>query len=110
MSKLPPFDPATSDGCSVPRWMRHWIVKPDSEADRACCIKHDEAYYYGGTLADRRRADSRLFACWLLAGMHPLRAFARWVAVRIGGHPSWRVKGVSWSYGDQKFCYQEPKK
>jgi len=61
------------------------------------CVKHDKAYWAGGTAAQRSAADRALMAGVTLNG-HPIIAFLMWCAVRIGGHPliptSWR-----WGYG-----------
>lgn len=59
----PPFDPAMSDGCSVPAWLRRVlpILDRQCEACRAFCLRHDEAYYNGGSEEDRARADADLW-------------------------------------------------
>jgi hypothetical protein len=64
------------------------------------CIEHDQHYWRGGTVEERRSADRSLMAGVTMAG-HPLFAFIMWVAVRIGGHPliplPWRW-GYGWKY------------
>ena len=102
--KLAKWRDEFSDGCSVPWWIK-WVF-PDSEETCQCCIQHDKAYYYGGSREDRRKADLACFKCWLDT-MHPARAFARWVAIRLGGHPMLKQKGVSWGFGGEVFKYTE---
>lgn len=54
MSSKPPWDPALSDGCSVPSALRRKIpalaemclfLLPE-------CLAHDEAFFYGGSVQD----------------------------------------------------------
>ena len=101
---LPRWEPAWSDGCSVPSVLRP-VDPVETEAVRASCVAHDEAYYYGGSEDDRLRADERLHTALIAAGMAPWRARLYYVGVRLGGGPEWRVKGVSWSFGAEYFQY-----
>jgi len=101
---LPRWQPAWSDGCSVPPLLR--VMTPtETGAVRAACVVHDEAYYYGGSEDHRRRADERLQEALIAAGMAPWRARVYYLGVRLGGGPEWRVKDVSWSFGGEYFEY-----
>ena len=90
-----------SDGCT---WSpdRGWWGD-HSEA----CVWHDQYYYYGGSRAERRRADLR-FRLDLIEIHHVPRpiAWLYYLAVRVGGHPRFRRKH-SWAYGDNHFRYDE---
>lgn len=59
----PPWDPALSDGCSVPKALRHLIPQLEEMCALLldCCLVHDEAFYYGGTLQDFHDANQRLY-------------------------------------------------
>jgi hypothetical protein len=108
MTALPAWRDEWSDGCSVPRLLRRllpWLLPLETEAEREACRRHDEAYYYGGSAADRRRADDEFHARLLAAGMPRPKANVYWGAVRIGGHPAFRVRGVSWAFGGEVFRY-----
>ena len=66
-----------SDGCTF---------FPDCNY-RDCCVEHDKAYYFGGTLKERRAADDQLYEC-VKATSGPHRktiAGIMWLGVRIGG-------------------------
>ena len=75
-----------------------------SELDmRACCIRHDWAYWKGGSRRDRRKADSQFFRCIWKTSRFPILAPIRWFGVRLGGKKFWGVEGVSWNYGWNNF-------
>jgi hypothetical protein len=101
---LPKYDHKTSDGCSVPKWLR-WLILKETKSECVVCVIHDEAYYYGGSEWDRMEADEALLYGLVLAGMNPLLAFGYYLAVRIGGMPCFGVKNVSWSFGGNYFKY-----
>ena len=89
-SELTPF---TSDGCSV---------FPDGTAEQQdlwlnCCIRHDLAYWKGGTQKEREEADRRLEACVKKLGK-PEIAKIMHTGVRLGGTP-WLPTTYRWGYG-----------
>ncbi len=49
-----------------------------------CCVEHDKAYFFGGTKAERRAADNKLFQCVKDKG-HKYISRMMWIGVRIGG-------------------------
>jgi hypothetical protein len=59
----PPWDPALSDGCSVPYFLRKVIpdLRAMCERCRPECLAHDEAYYNGGTIQDFHRANQAFY-------------------------------------------------
>jgi hypothetical protein len=89
--------PFTTDGCSGGMtWAWRVIARRDPPWEGAC-VKHDRAYWAGGSALQRRSADRLLMERVTRSG-HPIIAFVMWCAVRVGGHPllplSWR-----WGYG-----------
>lgn len=99
---LPPWDDSMSDGCSGAPFLSKLLGAV------ACCKRHDEAYYYGGTRADREQADRALLACWLRTGeVSAWRAQLGYRIVRVMGSPQLRIKGVSWSFGGDVFAYRK---
>lgn len=85
--------PFTSDGCSVfpdgtPKQQDLWLN---------CCIRHDLAYWKGGTFEQRQQADNQLKVCVNDLGM-PEIARLMHTGVRIGGTP-WLPTGYRWGYG-----------
>ncbi len=83
-----PYDPATSDGCSVPTALR-LVIPQETIEQRGVCICHDEAYYYGGTRRDRAIADAKLLLGLLTNGMDVDEAEQFHTAVRIFGKSHW---------------------
>ena len=91
-----PLKPFTSDGCSL---------FPDGTYAQQtlwmeCCIRHDIAYWQGGTRAQRLAADQALEACVSQAG-EPEVARLMLAGVRIGGSPyfpTWYRWGYGWPY------------
>ncbi len=88
--------PFTSDGCSL---------FPDGTYEQQslwmeCCIRHDIAYWQGGTQAQRLAADEALEACVSRVG-EPEVAKLMLAGVRIGGSPyfpTWYRWGYGWPY------------
>lgn len=76
-----------SDGCS--QW-------PDGDY-RDCCEAHDLDYYYGGTAADRKAADKRLYKCVRDKG-HKVNAVVMFLGVRIGAI-QWLPTPFRWGFG-----------
>ncbi|GAA5173251.1 hypothetical protein GCM10025771_00300 [Niveibacterium umoris] len=90
---LKPFE---TDGCS--RF-------PDGTAAqqtlwRDCCVRHDVAYWIGGTESDRLDADRALEQCVAAVG-EPAIATLMLAGVRVGGGPYFPTSyrwGYGWSY------------
>jgi len=88
--------PFTTDGCTlVPE---RWFAK--GERWRACCVKHDHAYWAGGTRSERRAADDRLKACLQAAESPRFASLARTVVGLFGGPywPTWYRWAYGWPY------------
>jgi hypothetical protein len=88
--------PFTTDGCSM---------FPDGTYEQQslwleCCIRHDFAYWKGGTRDQRLAADKTLQACVSQVG-EPKIAKLMLAGVRIGGSPyfpTWYRWGYGWPY------------
>jgi hypothetical protein len=88
--------PFTTDGCSL---------FPDGTYEQQslwmeCCIRHDIAYWQGGTQEQRLAADEALEACVSRVG-EPEIAKLMLTGVRIGGSPyfpTWYRWGYGWPY------------
>jgi len=85
--------PFTTDGCSAfpdgtNKHRSLWIN---------CCIRHDLAYWKGGTRAERLRADQALEACVAKVG-EPEIAKIMLAGVRVGGSPYFPTS-YRWGYG-----------
>jgi hypothetical protein len=85
--------PFTTDGCSS---------FPDGTIEHAslwanCCIRHDFAYWQGGTYEQRLAADEELESCVALAG-EPTIASLMLAGVRVGGTP-YLPTSYRWGYG-----------
>ncbi len=88
--------PFTTDGCSM---------FPDGTYQQQslwmeCCIRHDIAYWQGGTEAQRLAADEALEACVSQVG-EPKIAKLMLAGVRMGGSPYFPTSyrwGYGWSY------------
>jgi len=97
----PPWDPALSDGCSVPKLLR-LVVPMETPSQVAVCVEHDRAYYLGGSSRDRAIADATLLLGLLHAGMMIESAERYWMAVRAGGKAHWNDgEGVMGRYSDE---------
>jgi len=103
---LPPWDKSRSDGCSIPALLRPLF--PVTEEQRQACVRHDEAYYYGGTREDRLIADATLMIEWVRAGMTAEQAQSGFEAIRLGGGPELR-QPYSWAFGGERFVYDPEK-
>jgi hypothetical protein len=88
--------PFTTDGCSL---------FPDGTYEQQslwmeCCIRHDLAYWRGGTHQQRLQADQALQQCVAEVG-EPEIAKLMLAGVRVGGSPyfpTWYRWGYGWSY------------
>lgn len=94
-ARLAPF---ASDGCSL-----FPDRAPGAGADWCdCCLKHDLAYWRGGTAPERLDADRALRACVRDASGSPLLAALMLAGVRAGGLPYLPTPfrwGFGWPYG-----------
>ena len=81
-----------SDGCSS------W---PDGDY-RECCEAHDLDYYYGGTRAERKASDRRLYGCVRAKG-HKYIAGIMYFGVRFGAVP-WLPTPFRWGFGKKKLA------
>ena len=85
--------PFTTDGCSS---------FPDGTFEQdslwaSCCIRHDFAYWQGGTYEERLGADEELESC--VAGVgEPTIASLMLAGVRVGGTP-YLPTSYRWGYG-----------
>lgn len=95
-----PAPPPTfkSDGCSL---------FPDGNY-RDCCVAHDQAYFIGGSINDRRAADKELYRCVRSKGNGKLLASIIFAGVRIGG-VSFLPTPFRWGFGN-KFPRKGPMK
>lgn len=93
-----------SDGCSVPAVLR-LVIPQETEDECAMCERHDRAYYYGGSCADRKTADRQLRTDLMSVGVWAPKAWGYWAAVRVGGAPWLKIKGVSWAFAEDYFRY-----
>jgi hypothetical protein len=76
----------------------------------ACCLEHDKAYYFGGSLKERRAADDELYAC-VADKVGPKRKFTAqimWLGVRVGGLSFLPTK-FRWGFGN-KYPRMSPEK
>lgn len=87
------IEPFTTDGCSS---------FPDGTLEQQslwlnCCVRHDLAYWMGGTEQQRLQADERLAQCVAKAG-EPEIARVMLAGVRAGGSPHLPTT-YRWGYG-----------
>jgi len=85
--------PFTTDGCSdfpngTPSQQSLWLD---------CCVRHDLAYWKGGTEAERLAADRALQSCVAQAGEEKI-AELMLAGVRVGGSPYYPTS-YRWGYG-----------
>ena len=88
----------TSDGCSL-------FVDgtfEDPELWKECCLKHDIAYWQGGTKEQREAADIAFRECVQKKTGNAELAELMYQAVRTGGepyYPTWYRWGYGWPIG-----------
>ena len=87
-----------SDGCSM---------FPDGNY-RECCVEHDKAYFFGGSLKQRSAADKELYRCVRSKGNGKFLSRVIWLGVRVGG-VSFLPTPFRWGFGN-KFPRKEPAK
>lgn len=98
----------TSDGCSL--FVDGTFEKPDLWKE--CCLKHDIAYWQGGTQEERLKADLAFKSCVENKTGDSTLAELMYDAVRVGGEPyfpTWYRWGYGWPIGRgyQKLSQQE---
>lgn len=94
-ASLAPFH---SDGCSL--FPDGTPGEPGRWCD--CCLRHDVAYWRGGTSAERLAADLALRSCVREHTNNAALAEAMYLGVRAGGasvFPTWYRWGYGWPYG-----------
>jgi hypothetical protein len=87
----------TSDGCSGGMSLAWHIATGKGPAWEHCCIRHDFAYWRGGTALERAVADDDLAKCAAASG-HPVMGWLMKNAVEPGGVP-WLPTAWRWGYG-----------
>lgn len=88
--------PFTTDGCSM---FPDGVINDDSKWVK-CCIKHDLAYWKGGTESERDKADEDLKKCVADTGEEEISAVMHF-GVKVGGspvYPTWYRWGYGWPY------------
>ena len=88
----------TSDGCSL--FIDGTFEKP--ELWKECCLKHDIAYWQGGTKEQREQADLAFKKCVEKKTGDSTLAQLMYEAVRAGGEPyfpTWYRWGYGWPMG-----------
>jgi hypothetical protein len=93
-SELRPF---TSDGCTL--FPDKSLISADDWC--SCCLRHDLAYWRGGTTEQRKVADQELRDCVLERTGNQALATMMYDGVRLGGSPyfyNWYRWGYGWSY------------
>ena len=97
-SSRPQLKPFTSDGCSL-------FPDKDWFSDASwceCCVRHDVAYWKGGSDGERKNADRELGECVLTKTGDTTFAKMVYMGVRSGGSevfPNWYRWGYGWPYG-----------
>ena len=95
--KSPTLSPFTSDGCSL--FPDKSIITQSNWC--SCCLKHDVAYWRGGTKAERAIADLELKKCVEAKTGNAALATLMYEGVRAGGSPyfvNWYRWGYGWGY------------
>jgi hypothetical protein len=90
--------PFQSDGCSL--FPNGSSAEPGKWCD--CCLRHDVAYWRGGSTADRLAADQTLRDCVRERTGDSVLAEAMYLGVRAGGtsvFPTGYRWGYGWPYG-----------
>jgi len=96
---LPAWQDGWSDGCSF---------SPDvNDRVRAVCVRHDTAYYYGGSERDRLTADQTFRKELRETGLWGVVAYVYYRGVRTFGVPWLKIRNVSWSFGGEYFAYSD---
>jgi hypothetical protein len=88
------LQPFTTDGCSsfpdrAPVGTADWCH---------CCLRHDLAYWRGGTADERLKADEDLRSCVQAASGSAELGDLMFTGVRVGGTP-YSIASYRWGYG-----------
>lgn len=92
------ISPFSSDGCSL---FPDGTIK-DHNLWCECCLRHDIAYWQGGTKEERKQADEALKHCIKEKTGNMELAEVMYQGVRFGGSPvflTWYRWGYGWPYG-----------
>ena len=67
---------------------------------RNCCVEHDRAYFAGGTMRQRHKADLALYRCVAAngGGRRKMLAGMMWIGARVGGLPLFPTP-FRWGFG-----------
>ncbi len=98
-SKSTALKPFKTDGCSL--FTDGDLTDRNRWCD--CCVRHDIAYWQGGTEQQRLAADKALKACVLKKTGNETFAEMMYKGVRAGGSsvfPNWYRWGYGWDYGE----------
>ncbi|MEJ2052918.1 MAG: hypothetical protein P8X42_03270 [Calditrichaceae bacterium] len=103
--------PFTSDGCSL--FPDRSLLKNEDWCE--CCVKHDLAYWKGGSEEERAKADLDLKRCVIEKTRDTTLANLMYMGVRMGGSPyfpTWYRWGYGWNYqrGYQPLSPEEKRK
>ncbi len=76
---------------------------------RDCCVEHDKAYYFGGSLKERRAADDKLCECVKAkeGKYSKLIAPVMWLGVRFGA-VSFLPTPFRWGFGNKYLRIRPP--
>lgn len=103
---LPQFNAELhSDGCSGGMSAIYAQLKflhknyGDTLVWRECCVIHDEAYYYGGTIKEKKQADTVLGTCVTESIGKEYIGTIMQAAVKLGGGPNLPTS-YRWGYGE----------
>ena len=103
---LPEFNPELhSDGCSggmSKLYSKLTFLHPVHGNElrwRECCVIHDKAYYYGGSKAEKEKADQELRTCVTGIVGNDFLGKLMEAAVDIGGGP-YLPAPFRWGYGE----------
>ena len=106
-NKQPTYD-FTFDGCSGGMSALYDLFASNLSWEDGCLL-HDYAYWQGGTVEEKKKADDELYRHIIEKGYSKKYALAMWTFVKIGGQPflpfPWR-----WGYGypyPQKLFYEK---
>ena len=93
--------------CSVPTIFGVRLKPLETEEQKRMCRVHDAIYELGGTEEERLIADLEFASDLLWTGMSAADVMDYFLAVHVFGGPEFRIPGVSWAFGGERFCYGE---
>lgn len=96
--------PFATDGCT--KWRDGTRKEPTKW--RHCCVAHDLAFWAGGTVPGRNRADRDLRDCVAATGAKR-EAKLIYAGVRVGSHSPRKIPGLQWGNAwDARRTRKEP--